>query len=76
MEKKQTAMQQFLNWHWSEYEKGNRPSHYEIAQWCAKTGLSVEKSNIVEAYTEGNFDSKTVGKFSGNAEYYYNQNFY
>lgn len=76
MEKKQTAMQQFLNWHWSEYEKGNRPSHYEIAQWCAKTGLSVEKSNIVEArVTAPLLHALDDKSYRDEAEDYYNQTF-
>lgn len=76
-------MKQFLDWHWAEYERGNRPSHYEIAQWCAINGLPIEKSNIVESYNEGfrdgesnadSNDKRDISEFS-NAEYYYENKF-
>ena len=82
MEKKQTAVNQLLEFiekmkvkqtllNGCEIETVHIPSLIHKATEL----LSVEKSNIVEAYEEGHFDSKTVGKFSGNAEHYYNQTF-
>ena len=78
MEKKQTAMQILIenirrNYENLSPEGKNFANRFFLVD--AQHLLSVEKSNIVEAYTEGHFDSKTVGKFSGNAEHYYNQTF-
>ena len=76
MEKKQTPVSLI----YSEVAKirnsgGASPQQVEMLLFFIDELLSVEKSNIVEAYEEGHFDSKTVGKFSGNAEHYYNQTF-